>query len=324
MAGKGNEPPVIIIKRVKKGNHDAPHGGAWKVAYADFVTSMMAFFLLLWLLNVTTNLQKDGIADYFAPASLSQSSSGAGGMFGGKTMIEHGSRIATGGTVAETRASDINPPHTASAKRPAKIDAKTLARKLAEQEQKTFEKAKRALYGALAANPGLAGLKKHLLVDMTPRGLRIQIIDSKNQSMFPSGSAKMYPRTRKLLLMIAPVIAKLPNKLMISGHTDSTPYPAGATYNNWDLSSARANATRRVLVAANVPSARVEEVVGRADRDPLLPNDPTNARNRRITITLLRQHPLTAPTPAGTQAAAATPPPEPAVPVLPGHLLNPL
>lgn len=329
MADKGNENSVIIIKRPKKRGHDQPHAAAWKVAYADFVTSMMAFFLLLWLLNVTTSLQKNGIADYFSPASLSKSTSGSGGIFGGKTLIENGSRIATGGTVSETSDSDARAAaHDKGAKTrtggQAKSDARAIARKLAEREQKAFNNVKQTLYASLAANPGLAALKKHLLVDMTPLGLRIQIIDSKNQSMFPSGSAKMYPRTRELLQMIAPVIAKLPNKLMISGHTDSTPYPPGATYNNWDLSSARANTTRRVLVAADVPKGHIDEVVGRADRDPLLPKDPTNARNRRITITLLRQHPFPGHGGTGPQTTTATLPPQPAVPVLPGHLLNPL
>ncbi len=329
MANKDNQNAVIIIKRPKKGGHDLPHGAAWKVAYADFVTSMMAFFLLLWLLNVTTNLQKNGIADYFAPASLSKSSSGSGGVFGGKTLIENGSRIATGGTVSETRASDARAAaHDKGDKTrtggQTKIDAKAIARKLADQEQAAFKKVAQALYASLAAHPGLAALKKHLLVDMTPLGLRIEIIDSKNQSMFPNGSAKMYSRTRELLKMIAPVIAKLPNKLMISGHTDSTPYPPGATYNNWNLSSARANATRQVLVADGVPKARVDEVVGRADRDPLLPKDPTNARNRRVTITLLRQHPIPSIGEEGPQTTTAAVPPRPAIPVLPGHLLNPL
>jgi len=288
-----SEAPTIVIKRIKKvaGGH---HGGAWKVAYADFVTAMMAFFLLLWLLNVTTDEQKRGIADYFAPTAASRSESGAGMILGGRTLISEGSRISDKGVVSVTMA--IAPPNAENndldkEKDPNREASEDQVRKrIAEQEQKAFEETEKALRQAIKDSPELAEVAKNILVDMTPEGLRIQIVDQQNQSMFPSGSATMHERTRLLLRKVAQAVDKLPNRVSITGHTDATPFRGDGNYGNWELSSDRANASRRALTEAGIPAGRITQVVGRADQDPLIAADRTNPSNRRIAIVLLREN----------------------------------
>ena len=160
---------------------------------------------------------------------------------------------------------------------------------LKAQEEEKLEEVKEALEQAMASNPELADLSENLLVDMTPEGLRIQVVDSKGKPMFPSGSARMYERTRKLMEQVGKVVQAVPNEISVRGHTDSVPYGANADYTNWELSSDRANASRRALKDTGVPSDRLNNVVGKADTEHLLPEDPTNARNRRISIVLLRE-----------------------------------
>jgi chemotaxis protein MotB len=301
----GNQ-PVIIIKKVKKGGA-GHHGGAWKVAYADFVTAMMAFFLLLWLLNVTTAEQKQGLADYFAPTSSSRSESGAGGVLGGQTMIVDGAKISDRGQVNVTVA--IAPPSEDAPGMKFKdkdkdkdfdkekdkdgaVDEKELERQMAEREQKAFEEARDQIRQAIQEVPELSDLKRNLIIDMTPEGLRIQLVDQDRQSMFPSGTAEMHDRTRLLLQKVSQIIARLPNRISISGHTDSTPFRGGANgYGNWELSTDRANASRRVIVESGIPQTRIDNVIGKADSDPLIASDPTNPANRRISIVLLRERP---------------------------------
>jgi chemotaxis protein MotB len=338
---RNNEQP-IIVKKIIKGGH-GHHGGSWKVAYADFVTAMMAFFMLLWLLNVTTDEQKKGIADYFSPASISRSTSGSGGILGGKTLVTEGARISDEGVPSVSVS--ITPPAKATdetaeneydneARGATDVEQESeedLESALAEREEKAFQDAIDNLQQAIEDNPALADLGKHLLVDMTPEGLRIQLIDQDHESMFPSGSAEMHGYTRALLERIAQVASKLPNKIAISGHTDATPYRSTNGYSNWELSTDRANASRRVLLEAGFDSKRVAQVVGKADTEPLHPEDPYMASNRRISIVLLRERPLTAPasepvsasegedaaqsgegsaTPPQSQGAGALPPPE--------------
>lgn len=362
MAAGGEEKAPIIIKKINKGG-EGHHGGAWKVAYADFVTAMMAFFLLLWLLNVTTAEQKMGIADYFSPASASKQTSGAGGVLGGTTVTVSGSlanssspagltvpvptlqgaanseeqnedmqesssgkpteQDATGRGAGEkeggwTAVDTVNglatlaaAGETASAdkNRDGKVDEKELREALAKHEQAQFAKAEAELRQAIQQIPELRDLAKNLVIENTPEGLRIQLIDQEGYSMFPSASAKMLPQTAQLLSQVAQVVAKMPNKLSISGHTDSTPFSAGASYGNWELSTDRANASRRALEASGVPNDRFETVVGRADRDHLFKDDPNSPRNRRISIVLLRENPMmgtgAAGRPAGTGQGAA-------------------
>jgi chemotaxis protein MotB len=308
MAGK-NDGAAIIIKRPKKGGHEGHHGGAWKVAYADFVTAMMAFFLLLWLLNATTEVQKQGISDYFSPSTVSKSTGGAGGMLGGRAIASPGAMTVR--SAAPSVSLSLEPTSGASAGKAdedsggatekvkqagsmaqhaveqAAADQEKTAR---EKEDARFDQVEKALRDAVEKSPELRELQKHLLVDRTPEGLRIQIVDQDGQPMFPSGSAKMFDRTQKLLEQVAATLKDLPNKISISGHTDSLPYRGGPNgYGNWELSGDRAQASRRVLVAAGLDPSRIAAVAGRADRDPLLPDDPTSARNRRISIVLLRQ-----------------------------------
>jgi len=305
MAAGANQ--TIIIKKIKKGGH-AHHGGAWKVAYADFVTAMMAFFLLLWLLNATTEDQRKGISDYFSPAAVSRSTSGSGGMLGGKTLVIDGNRPGAQGVqslvvsvapppTGEDEEQDKRPDPEAPRQDKGAMEQKAatdqdVAKRVAEKEQESFKQAEAALKQALQETPQLQELAKNLIIDNTPEGLRIQLIDQDQQSMFPSGSATPNDKAKNLTGLIAKVVAKLPNKLSVSGHTDSTPFRFGNTYGNWELSTDRANASRRALMEAGVDAKRFRLVTGQADQQPLLVADPFHPSNRRISIVLLRDAPL--------------------------------
>ncbi len=290
MADKEGKAPIFVIKKIKKGG--GHHGGAWKVAYADFVTAMMAFFLLLWLLNVTTKEQKAGIADYFNPVpKVSQSESGAGGLLGGLTMAPEGAMVTSVTPInnppmpadpALSSGSEPGPPDQTT------MDDTSVLEKARELEEQRFEDAQEALEREIAESSDLAEMAKNIMVDVTPEGLRIQIIDQENASMFAIGSAQMYEKTQKLLQKVTAVIRKLPNKVSVRGHTDSAPYAADAVYTNWELSADRANASRRVMLETSMPPDRIANVVGKADTDHLFPENPKDARNRRISIILLR------------------------------------
>ncbi len=360
MAGKGDKKGSkggVIIKRyeIVEGGH---HGGAWKVAYADFVTAMMAFFLLMWLLNATTEDQRKGLADYFSPNNImSHASSGTGQPFGGHTAFDEGALVSDRGSIQITtgkrpvieQTEDGDDPvfteyHRAKSgegvgKGPMQddqdadnaTDEKPLGQKgmrpapgqgggadiqreglpdvrpmtemekaavRAGVEKAAFEQAAQQIKDAVRADPALADLGKQIAIDMTPDGLRIQIIDEIKLPMFPTGSAAPNERARLLLQKIGPVLIKLKQPISIAGHTDSAPFP-GPDRTNWELSSERANATRRLLVDGGFPEARLKSVIGNADRDPLLPADPLAAANRRIAIVVLRQAPAV--------PAAATP-----------------
>jgi chemotaxis protein MotB len=293
-AGGGKEEsPVqpIIVRHIKKieGGH---HGGAWKVAYADFVTAMMAFFLLLWLLNVTTDEQKSGIADYFAPTAVTLARSGSGGLLAGRSMALEGARVGDGAPIVMA---EIAPPPPGQNATSTQIQEQDAQRRRAEAEQDRFDEARAALEKALESNPQVAAMKDNIRISMTPEGMRIQLVDKQGGSLFPSGSAQMPERTRALVNQIAQIIQSLPNDLSISGHTDAQPFTAGAGYSNWELSSDRANASRRALQAAGIPVDRVTQVVGKADTEPLTPADPFLPENRRIDIVLLRQSPVLPP-----------------------------
>ncbi len=347
---KGSNTAPLIIKKIKKNKGAPHHGGAWKVAYADFVTAMMSFFLLLWLLNVTTDIQKRGIADYFEPTIASRSQSGAGGVLGGLTMGQQGAQDVTasppnfqlamsalrqpdegdggdssgstaagdtgdnaggntagkqsGGATAKDQTGGSTTGDQTAAAEPKKpieqITEAELQRRIEEREEKQFSAAEFALRQAIQDVPELKNLADNLLIDRTPEGLRIQIVDQEKRSMFPLGSAQMVDNAQKLLALVALVVQKLPNKVSITGHTDAAPYAFGRYYTNWELSADRANASRRELVNDGVPADRIEKVVGLADRDPLVPDDPRAASNRRISIVLLREAKVAA-APSSTQ-----------------------
>lgn len=266
------------------------HGGAWKVAYADFVTAMMAFFLLMWLLNVTTQEQKDLISDYFNPShpQVSDSKSGAGGILGGLTMSPEGAM-----------ASDKNPmiPLQVNQQRKRGAEAKSKVNQIKEKaEQKRFENAAEKIKQAIQENPKLAKLKDNILIDITPEGLRIQIIDQEDETMFPSGSADMFEKTRDLLGQITQIVLDMPNEVSVRGHTDAARYAEGAKYTNWELSADRANSSRRVMLDSGMPADRLNNVMGKADTEPLIVDNPLDPRNRRITLILLKES-ITSPAP---------------------------
>jgi len=289
-----------IIKRVRKVSGHAHHGGAWKVAYADFVTAMMAFFLLLWLLNATTDEQKRGISNYFAPSSVSDNNSGGGGVLGGTTLTAEGAMPSASGSPAiligpqppgfgEADAEAETRADRSQERQAEQLDDQELREAAARAEQQEFERTAVALREAIASSPELEELKNSLIVEQTPEGLRIQMVDQTDFAMFPIGSSRMDPRARVLLQKIAEAIARLPNSIAVSGHTDATPYATDRGYSNWELSSDRANASRRVLVELGIDESRITRVVGRADTDPLVPENALSPRNRRISITLLRR-----------------------------------
>ena len=279
---------TIIIKKIKKAEH-GHHGGAWKVAYADFVTAMMAFFLLLWLLSVTTDDQKRGLADYFAPTTASLSrASGAGDVLSGRTLSAAGSRVGDGGVPSVVVSLTPPPP-------PSDVNEDEDPDELeAVREQERFDEALEAIKQALNESDELSDLTQNLLMDMTSEGMRIQIIDQEGGSLFHSGSAEMAERTRMLLGQIAQVISRLPNDVSITGHTDATPFGSGK-YTNWELSADRALASRRALIEQGVDEKRIVRVVGRADQEPLIEEDPFLPENRRISIILLRGAPVLPP-----------------------------
>lgn len=305
----------IIIKKVSKHAH-GHHGGAWKVAYADFVTAMMAFFLLLWLLNAVTKEQLEGISDYFAPISKQTSTSGGGSILQGEVIAEKGvfnspsrdvkvaqqrqpfpeadKEAEEGATDVEAMATTTDPAEaqaerTSAAQRGDKGRigaAKEIA--AVPNDDALFAAVQTAVTQAFDEHPDLKPLANSLLMENTPEGLRIQIIDQDGLPMFPRGQAVMYQYTRRVLEIVANAIRRMPQQIEISGHTDATPFASSATYGNWELSADRANAARRVLVEQGLTDSRVERVVGRAATEPLLPQTPDAAGNRRLTIMLLR------------------------------------
>lgn len=316
--------PQNIIKKIKKGGHHAHHGGAWKIAYADFVTAMMAFFLLMWLLNATSEEQKRGIANYFDPFASQAKGGGNMGVMGGTSVKESDSslndtsnRIALrptpltekgpGGqgagaaktadsTAIDTGGQTEDDLQKEKAKQAIeeqllkkKQDASQSPYKSAQEEEKALNDVSDKLKKTLESTPELKMLTDNLKVEMTPEGLRISILDQTKTAMFPSGSSRMYKQMQDLLGTVGKAIKDVPNKIALEGHTDGTAYPANSLFSNWELSTERANASRRVLSQSGVAESRFESVVGRADRDLLDPKNPQNPQNRRISITLLRQ-----------------------------------
>ncbi len=437
MRGKGGKTDsrnsgVTIIRREEVTEAES-HGGAWKVAYADFVTAMMAFFLLMWLLNATTEDQRKGLADYFSPNNLlSHASSGTGQPFSGHTVFDQGAMVSDRGAVqvivgrrpavqapddsdADTplladrhnaaeeagpagrtdavppgsaKVQPANPPAAsagtasataasataasataansaaadpvavssvggngmgASAVAASPVAAGSLSAKMADaaqpapvvaravtqagdhapteaellaaqalREKQAFEQAAEELRQAVRGDPALAALSRQLAIDITPEGLRIQLLDEERLPMFATGSANPNERAQLLLAKVAPVLMRLPEEIAVVGHTDSAPY-AGNGKTNWELSTERANATRRLLTDAGLADTRISRVTGLADRDPLLPADPLAAANRRIAIIVLRgtakpAEPAAAPPTRPSAPAAIAPPASPGVP----------
>jgi chemotaxis protein MotB len=294
MAVSGEQP--IIIKKVKKVVGGGHHGGAWKVAYADFVTAMMAFFLLMWLLNSTSPEQKQGIADYFAPASISSTTSGSGGILGGTSLGDDGAKADGKMSVIQQMApeapDDIQKDGQSSTQ--ASLDSaseQALRDALAKKEQDSFASAAQSLRQSLQDMPELAELSKQIMIDQTPEGMRIQLIDQEGRSMFKENSREPNDRAKILLRAVAKVVNQLPNRITVSGHTSSNALGRKSD-SDWSLSAERADASRVVLRNAGVPDDRIYQVSGKANSEPLYADDPTLAGNRRISIVLLREKPV--------------------------------
>ncbi len=269
--------PPIIIKKIKKVSGGGHGSSACKVAYADFVTAMMAFFMLLWLLNVSTDEQKSGIADYFSPTAASTSTSGSGDILGGVSMASDGAK----GDGAPQVVLDLE-----------EVTSKESEEEMRSQaEEDAFIEAKEKLQQAIQDDEELRELAKNLLIDMTPEGLRIQLVNQDGQPMFRAGTAELLPIAKLLLKEVAVIIAELPNKLAISGHTDASS-SGRAGYSNWELSSDRANSSRRALVEAGIGNHRVAYVAGKADADMLFPEKPFLPANRRVSMVLVREAPV--------------------------------
>jgi chemotaxis protein MotB len=297
MAVGGDQP--IIIKRIKRGGGPGHHGGAWKVAYADFVTAMMAFFLLMWLINTTSPEQKRGIADYFAPASVSQTTSGAGGILAGTALGNEGSKQNGSMSVVQDASPDARNPNDGKSKDAAKAGADAASAESREQirkrEEAAFASAAQSLRQALQDMPELAELSKNIIIDQTPEGLRIQLVDQEGRSMFNQGTAQPNDRAKVLLRAVAKVINQLPNRISIYGHTSASAAQGGKAEGDWPLSQARADASRKILQGSGVDADRVYQVSGKATSEPLYPDDPTLPGNRRIAIVLLREAPVLPP-----------------------------
>jgi chemotaxis protein MotB len=286
---EGEQPRPIIIKKVKKGGH-AHHGGSWKVAFADFATAMMAFFLLMWLMEATTEEQKGAISEYFNNPSNVQGSSpvpsptplqGPGGA--STSMIKLGGGMElhreaaapvaaappTPGTQTQTRADD-------DGAQDEKLDNERLAGLLED------------LHKAIDERESLAKFKDQILLDVTPEGVRIQIVDHERRSMFPLGSARLEDFSSDILKELAHIVSGVPNRISISGHTDKRAYVA-VNYTNWELSADRANAARRALLNGGLAPEKIGRVVGLASSVLLDPSAPESPVNRRISIVVMNK-----------------------------------
>ena len=284
-----NQPPKIIVKKIYVEGHGGHHGGAWKVAYADFVTAMMAFFLLLWLLGATTEKQRKALADYFAPTlvELRQNSAGSNGLFGGDALNardNYPSKASQTGTKSMTiPVGGVGGRDVGTGEKGTLKDQRALT----EQDQKNFNETAKAIQNKMRARPQLAKLAKHIRFVATRDGMRIDLLDDANYSMFDLGTTALVSDASALIGTIAESIASMENPIMIRGHTDSLGYGDPRNMNNWMLSSGRAEATRRRLSGGGVPEMRFERIEGVADREPLIVETPTDPRNRRVSITLL-------------------------------------
>ena len=277
MADEGLRP--IIVKRIKKtaGGH---HGGAWKIAYADFVTAMMAFFLLMWLLGSTTKGDLNGISEYFkTPLKVAMSGGSGSGdsssviQGGGKDLTRRDGQVKKGDVPADKKTYDLKAAKAA----------------LEKEESARLQQLKAKIEATIEANPLLKKYKHQLLLDITSEGLRIQIVDEQNRPMFALAKAELQPYAKDILHIIGIVLNEVPNRIGLSGHTDSTPYFSDAGYTNWELSSERANASRRELVIGGMSDAKIMRVVGLGSAAHLDRQDPFNPINRRISIIVMNK-----------------------------------
>jgi chemotaxis protein MotB len=281
MAGDAKKLQPIIIKRVKKGGH-AVHGGAWKIAYADFVTAMMAFFLLMWLLGSTSEGDKRGIADYFqSPLKVALLNGGSGS--GDSSSLVKGGGADLSRSSGQVKAGDVRAPRST-------VNLQALRAEQVQAEAARLKQLSAQVESELKNSAKLAQYASQIKLDMTRDGLRIQIVDELSRPMFDSGSAVVKPYMRELLRAIGGVLIEVPNRLTLEGHTDAQPFSAGdAGYSNWELSADRANASRRELVAGGLTEERVLRVQGLASSQPFNRKEPADPQNRRISIIVMNR-----------------------------------
>lgn len=283
--GKNDPPPApIIVKKVTivAAGH---HGGAWKVAYADFVTAMMAFFLLLWLLGATTEKQRKGLADYFTPTlvKLRENSAGSNGLLGGSSITDadnYPNRKGQTGTKSLTIPRD-----TSGGPKEGGAPTKTTN----PAKPTPHEKMVQRVMERLQANEQLRRLARQVKMVDTTEGTRIDLVDDADFSMFRLGTTLLTPDASQLLRAIAQAVGTDPAEITIRGHTDALPWKPGAgAANNWSLSAGRAEATRQAMLRSGISEARFHRIEGVADKEPLIKNDPQDPRNRRISIVLMK------------------------------------
>jgi chemotaxis protein MotB len=279
MATDAKKLQPIIIKRVKKGGH-AVHGGAWKIAYADFVTAMMAFFLLMWLLGSTSEGDKKGISDYFqSPLKVAmQGGSGAGAS----------NSVVNGGGNDLTQSSGQSKRGDGADRTAKKMSGEKLKAEVAKRDAKMLAALSAKIASAISSNPKLAEFASQIRMEITPDGLQIQIVDDQKRPMFDSGSSSVKPYMRDILREVGIALLDVENKISLDGHTDRSTYVNAARgYSNWELSADRANATRRELAAAGMPEDKLARVVGMGSSLPMDPAAPLSPTNRRISILVM-------------------------------------
>jgi chemotaxis protein MotB len=278
---KAGDKPLIIVKRIKKGGHGGHHGGAWKIAYADFVTAMMAFFLLMWLLGSTTKGDLNGIADYFQ-TPLKVALAGGSGSGDSSSLLKGGGTDLTRSN-GQVRNGDM--PLTKKT-----INFQAAKAEMARQESIELSQIKQKVEAMIDSKELLRAYRNQILIDITTEGLRIQIVDAQNRPMFDLGRAALKDYTRELLRAIGSVLNDVNYKISLAGHTDAAPYASGERgYSNWELSADRANASRRELIAAGMDDKKIVRVVGLASSTLFNAADPFSPSNRRISIVVMNK-----------------------------------
>ena len=292
--------PIIVIKKIQPG-HGGAHGGGWKIALADMMTAMMAFFLLMWILGATQEVQRKSVADFFIPSSsMAQvqigALAGSNGLLGGKSIIDPDGFPYTAKQTnmmqmvtprSEGGPTENEPSPNSENARDNDAQSKTEQKQASEAADKAnFDKMEKEVREQLAANPNLEQVQNQVQFVREKEGLRIEVIDKADFSMFPLGSTKLQPQAQALMTEIAKSLAGTDNKLSVRGHTDSVAFANKEGRNNWSLSAERAEATRAMLEKSGIKSDRFTQIEGVADTAPYNPNDPKDPRNRRISITV--------------------------------------
>jgi chemotaxis protein MotB len=316
MAGEGKKLQPIIVKKIKKSGH-AVHGGAWKIAYADFVTAMMAFFLLMWLLGSTSEGDKKGLSDYFS-APLKVAMQGGSGAGASNSILSGGGSDLTKKAGQASRGTGDDPLKKKMTEEGAKAE-------IAKQDAKRIASLRAKIDALITSNPRLNEYRSQIRMETTPDGLQIQIVDEQNRPMFDSGSALVKPYMRDILREIGLALNGIENRVSLAGHTDRTPYGNGERgYSNWELSADRANASRRELVSSGMPDEKLARVVGLAASSLIDTQNPLAPANRRISITVMTREAearlignATIPVSTAPPATSAEPAAAPAAPTEP-------